>query len=204
MPIVVSRATGNGPAFCGMFCVYKQAHSAVPALLRAAPLRHGHARRRSVRPTELGAPRCTHGRTQAVEAFIADCGLESVNSASGISQQQPRAGIPTSSGDAIVALDTAPPPSTFGAGSPTTWTVLQQDGPNHLGLWYNVLPEHHMALITSFLCALQAACWPGSGPRARPMGASLTAAIHMDNPYCSCKLTRVFTCRRLRVLHSAL
>ena len=32
---------------------------------------------------------------------------------------------------------------------PTTWTILQQDGPNHLGLWYNVLPEHQIALITS-------------------------------------------------------
>ena len=28
-------------------------------------------------------------------------------------------------------------------------TILQQDGPNHLGLWYNALPEHQMALITS-------------------------------------------------------
>ena len=34
-------------------------------------------------------------------------------------------------------------------GTPTTWTVLQQDGPNHLGLLYNVLPGHQMALITS-------------------------------------------------------
>ena len=25
---------------------------------------------------------------------------------------------------------------------PTTRTILQQDGPNHLGLWYNALPEH--------------------------------------------------------------
>ena len=31
---------------------------------------------------------------------------------------------------------------------PTTWTILQQNGPNHLGLWYNVLPEHQIALIT--------------------------------------------------------
>ena len=28
-----------------------------------------------------------------------------------------------------------------------------EDGPDHLGLWYNVLPEHQMALITSGLCA---------------------------------------------------
>ena len=32
---------------------------------------------------------------------------------------------------------------------PTTWTILEQDGPNHLGLWCNVLPEHQMALIIS-------------------------------------------------------
>ena len=32
---------------------------------------------------------------------------------------------------------------------PTKWTILQQDGPNHLGLWYNALPEHQIALITS-------------------------------------------------------
>ena len=31
---------------------------------------------------------------------------------------------------------------------PTTWTILQKDGPNYLGLWYNVLPEYQMALIT--------------------------------------------------------
>ena len=36
-----------------------------------------------------------------------------------------------------------------GTGPPQTWTILQHDGPNHLGLWYNVLPEHQMALITS-------------------------------------------------------
>ena len=32
---------------------------------------------------------------------------------------------------------------------PTIWTVLQKNGPNHLGLSYNVLPAHQMALITS-------------------------------------------------------
>ena len=31
----------------------------------------------------------------------------------------------------------------------TTWTVLQHDDPNHLGLRCNALPEHQMALITS-------------------------------------------------------
>ena len=25
---------------------------------------------------------------------------------------------------------------------PTTWTILQKDGPNHLGLMYNALPGH--------------------------------------------------------------
>ena len=32
---------------------------------------------------------------------------------------------------------------------PTTWTALQHDGPNHLGLRLNALPGHQMALITS-------------------------------------------------------
>ena len=39
--------------------------------------------------------------------------------------------------------------STCGSCPPTTWTTLQQDGPDHLGLWYNALPDHQMALITS-------------------------------------------------------
>ena len=34
-------------------------------------------------------------------------------------------------------------------GRPTTWTILQHDGPDHLGLCYNALPEHQMALIAS-------------------------------------------------------
>ena len=33
--------------------------------------------------------------------------------------------------------------------SATAWTILQQDGPNHLRLWYNALPDYQMALITS-------------------------------------------------------
>ena len=37
----------------------------------------------------------------------------------------------------------------FGAGTSKTWTVLQNDGPNHLGLRCNALPAHQMALITS-------------------------------------------------------
>ena len=39
--------------------------------------------------------------------------------------------------------------------TPTAWTVLQQDGPNHLGLWCNVLPDYQMALIAPCLHALQ-------------------------------------------------
>ena len=34
-------------------------------------------------------------------------------------------------------------------GTLTTWTILQNDDPNHLGLWYNALPEHQTALIAS-------------------------------------------------------
>ena len=36
-----------------------------------------------------------------------------------------------------------------GCGHPTIWTILQEDGPNHLGLRHNELPEHQKALITS-------------------------------------------------------
>ena len=32
---------------------------------------------------------------------------------------------------------------------PTTWTVFQNDDPNHLGLRCNAFPEHQMALIPS-------------------------------------------------------
>ena len=32
---------------------------------------------------------------------------------------------------------------------PTKWTILQHDGPDNLGLWYNALPERQMALIAS-------------------------------------------------------
>ena len=34
-------------------------------------------------------------------------------------------------------------------GDPYRWTILQRDGPNHLGLRHNALPAHQMALITS-------------------------------------------------------
>ena len=32
---------------------------------------------------------------------------------------------------------------------PTIWTILRQDGPNHLGLKYDERLEHQMGLITS-------------------------------------------------------
>ena len=43
----------------------------------------------------------------------------------------------------------------YGAEPPTTWTILEQDGPNHLGLWYNALPEYQTALTTSDCAPLQ-------------------------------------------------
>ena len=44
----------------------------------------------------------------------------------------------------------------FQVRDPTTWTTLQKDDLNHLGLRYNAFPEHQMALITSV-------CVPSSG-----------------------------------------
>ena len=34
-------------------------------------------------------------------------------------------------------------------GTPTAWTILQNDDPDHLGARCNALPEHQMALVTS-------------------------------------------------------
>ena len=52
------------------------------------------------------------------------------------------------------------PPANFGAavrGTPQHGLSFQQDGPNHLGLWYNTLPEHQMAS-----CGLRVRRpWPG-------------------------------------------
>ena len=94
---------------------------------------------------------------------------------------------------------------------PKTRAVLKHDGPDHLGLWHNALPDHQTALITSGLCATGdglAAARPGpldtggdgragrQAGRARGGGAGRrqvppwpTAAIPMDNPCCSCELT---------------
>ena len=47
--------------------------------------------------------------------------------------------------------------------NPTTWTILQYDGPDHLGLWYNALLEHQMALIVSLhtVCSQCSQCGGG-------------------------------------------
>ena len=37
----------------------------------------------------------------------------------------------------------------LGAGPRTAWTILQHDGPNHLGVRCDALPPLQMALITS-------------------------------------------------------
>ena len=107
-----------------------------------------------------------------------------------------------------LAFFTRPARTLTGAGTPTTWTMFQQDGPDHLGLRCNELPEHQMALITS-------GCVPsrprrrqvhlGRGRGGRPRQdegegrpALLrqgelprpTAAVPLEVPYCGCKLTR--------------
>ena len=35
------------------------------------------------------------------------------------------------------------------ASASTSWTIHPQNGPNHLVLWYNMLPGHQIAVITS-------------------------------------------------------
>ena len=52
------------------------------------------------------------------------------------------------------------------------WTILQNYGPNHLGLRYNALPEHQMALITSVCVPAVAPCPPLKGRGLREMIAS--------------------------------
>ena len=61
---------------------------------------------------------------------------------------------------------------------PTTWTILQQYGPSHLGLWYNVLPQHQMALITS-------GCVPGRTRSSRTSTGRWTRAMR-----CSARWSR--------------
>ena len=58
---------------------------------------------------------------------------------------------------------------------PTTWTILQKDGPNHLGLRYNELHEHQMALITSGCVpcrTLGPTCTPHSPPSCTTAGSA--------------------------------
>ena len=54
---------------------------------------------------------------------------------------------------------------------PTTWTIFQQNGPNHLGLWYNVLPGHQTALTTS-------GCVPRSRPNRSTRPKATSTATH--------------------------
>ena len=83
-----------------------------------------------------------------------------------------------------------PPHCRCGA-APTRWTIHQQDGPNHLGLWCNFATRPPNGTNHLGLCALQETLpvedrvpWSWKG-ESRP-----TAAIPMENPYCSCGLTR--------------
>ena len=48
---------------------------------------------------------------------------------------------------------------------PTTWTITRYDGPNQLELWYNALPEHQMALITSDCAPFRRASAPCSASK---------------------------------------
>ena len=43
----------------------------------------------------------------------------------------------------------------------TNMDTTRHDGPNHLGLWCDALPEHQMALITSD-CAAFSTAWRSS------------------------------------------
>ena len=66
-------------------------------------------------------------------------------------------------------------PGGLGCGHPTAWTIIQQNGPNHLGLWYNALPGHQMGLITSGCVPFRPA--PGGGFSSNPMIAVHEAAL---------------------------
>ena len=59
-------------------------------------------------------------------------------------------------------------------GSPQHGVPSQQDGPDHLGIRCNALPEHRMALISSGLCALQRPAGSRPRPGRRP---ALTASL---------------------------
>ena len=58
---------------------------------------------------------------------------------------------------------------------PTTRTITGHNGPNHLGLWYNALPEHQMALISSSVSPAPASA-PASAPALVPAAAATAAA----------------------------
>ena len=58
------------------------------------------------------------------------------------------------SGVAVLAGGGSQPAHWVPGAPPTTWTILQNNDPNHLGLRCNALPEHQMALIYLGMCVL--------------------------------------------------
>ena len=65
------------------------------------------------------------------------------------------------------------------------WAIIQRDGPNHLGLRYNALPGHQMALIASgcagppgtTIAGMDVEALGNMTGKSRP-----TAAVPMENP----------------------
>ena len=76
---------------------------------------------------------------------------------------------------------------------PTPWTILQQDGRNHLGLRYNFLPEHQIALITSGCVPCSSAIPVRSG---RPAATTPSTATCGCGRTCACTPTALGSWRR--------
>ena len=55
----------------------------------------------------------------------------------------------TTADSKMIAIDVLGGCFTFQVRDPTAWNITRRDGPNHLRLWLNEIPEHLMALITS-------------------------------------------------------
>ena len=64
---------------------------------------------------------------------------------------------------------------------PTTWTILQNDDPNHLGMRCNAFPEHQMALITSG-CVPFRATPPGTSESRRSSSSSRVTPANASYP----------------------
>ena len=75
-----------------------------------------------------------------------------------------------------------------------SWTIPQDDGPNHLGLRCDARPAHRMAPITSGLCAPSG--WARGRPACRRRGRGRAAAgarlAYSCNPYAEryCRASR--------------